>query len=261
VSPGALAGRRIVLTRPREQAEALAALIREAGGEPLVFPAIEIEDLADPAPVHALADRLDELDLAVFVSPSAVRKALGLLRARRSGRPWPARLRVAAVGGGSRSALERAGFAGVIAPRSGADSEALLALPELAEVAGKRVAIFRGEGGRELLVAALAARGARVEPIACYRRARPAADPAALLGEWARGAVHAVAVSSAEGLRNLAALLGEAGAQRLRETPLFVPHARVAAAAARLGAREAIVAGPGDAALVAGLVAYFAGAK
>ncbi len=259
--PQPLAGRRIVLTRPREQAAPLAALVREAGGEPILFPAIEIEDLADAAPVRALADRLEEFDLAIFVSPSAVQKALALLRARRSGRPWPARLRVAAIGGGSRSALEREGFSAVIAPQTGADSEALLALSELTDVAGQRIVILRGEGGRELLGDALAARGARVERLACYRRSRPGADPAALLEDWAHGAVHAVAVSSSEGLQNLAAMLGEAGAERLHDTPLFVPHARVAAEAARLGARAAIVAGPGDAELVAGLVAYFGGAK
>jgi uroporphyrinogen-III synthase len=261
MSAGALAGRRIVVTRPREQSAALAARIRAAGGEALVFPAIEIEDLPDPAPVHALADRLEELDLAIFVSPSAVHKALALLRARRGTRPWPVRLRVAAIGAGSRAALEREGFVDVIAPHSGADSEALLALAELADVAGRRIVILRGEGGRERLGEALAARGARVERVACYRRSRPAADPEALQQAWARGAVHAVAVSSGEGLENLRAMLGEAGARWLRQTPLFVPHARVAAQAARLGIREAIVAGPGDRELVAGLVAYFGGAK
>ncbi len=256
-----LAGRKILVTRPRAQAAALAALIREAGGEPLVFPAIEIRDLADAGPVRALADRLEEFDLAIFVSPNAVRKALELVRARRGARPWPTGLRVAAVGRGSRRELERAGFAGVIAPQAQAGSEALLALPELARPAGKEVVIFRGEGGRELLGDALAARGARVAYAECYRRARPVADGAPLLAAWARGAVDAVAVSSTQGLANLCAMLGAPGEQRLRETPLFVPHARVAKQAARLGVRETIVAGPGDAELVARLVAYFGGAR
>jgi uroporphyrinogen-III synthase len=66
-------------------------------------------------------------------------------------------------------------------------------------------------------------------------------------------------VSSAEGLANLHEMLGKLGSQWLRGTPLFAPHERVAAAARRLGVREAIVAGPGDAELVQGLVAYFRG--
>jgi uroporphyrinogen-III synthase len=254
---GALAGRRVVVTRPRERAGALAALIRRAGGEPLVFPTIEIRDPADAAPFYAIADRLADFDLAVFVSPTAVRKALALLRARRRDAPWPAALRIAAIGAGSRRELEREGFRGVLAPNGDADSEALLALPELARMRGRRVVIFRGQGGRALLGETLAARGATVEHAECYERARPEADAGPLLEAWARGAVDAAMVSSGEGLDNLCRLLGQAGREWLRDTPLFVPHARVAEKAAALGVRRLVVAGVSDAEMLAALVAYF----
>jgi len=175
-----LAGRGVLVTRPREQAAGLAALIGSAGGRALLFPAIEIEEAGDPAPALSLIDRLEDFDLAVFISPNAVRKALELARARRGDRPWPEQLRVSAPGRGTREELERHGFSRVIAPSSLADSEALLALPELAAVAGRRILIFRGEGGRELLGKALSARGARVEHAVCYRRVRPDADRGAL---------------------------------------------------------------------------------
>ena len=261
MSDSALAGRGIIVTRPREQAEGLARLIASAGGEPLVFPAIEIEDLADLRPILAAIDRLEEFDLAIFISPNAVHKALNLLRSRRGEHGWPPRLRVAAVGRGSRRELERQGLQEVLAPAAHADSEALLALPELAQVAGKRVLIFRGEGGRELLGDMLDARGASVEYAECYRRVRPRADSAPLLAAWARGGVHAVTVSSSEGLANLFEMLGKLGQQWLRTTPLFVPHERVADAARRLGVRSVFVAGPGDAQLLEALVAYFGAAK
>jgi uroporphyrinogen-III synthase len=261
VSDSALAGRGIVVTRPREQAEGLARLIASAGGEGLVFPAIEIEDLADLRPILGVIDRLEEFDLAIFISPNAVHKALNLIFSRRGERGWPPRLRVAAVGRGSRRELERQGLQEVLAPAAHADSEALLALPELAHMAGKRVVIFRGEGGRELLGDTLAARGARVEYAECYRRVRPRADSAPLLAAWARGGVHAVTVSSSEGLANLFEMLGKLGQQWLRTTPLFVPHERVAEAARRLGVRSVIVSGAGDAELLEALVAYFGAPK
>jgi uroporphyrinogen-III synthase len=253
-----LAGRRILVTRPRELAQELAALIREAGGEPLLYPAIEIRDAADPAPARALLARLREFDLAVFVSPSAVRKAMELAggRAQPAGpaRPpeqaWPAGLRVAAIGAGTRRELERRGFRDVIAPAGREDSEALLALPELA--GARRVAIFRGEGGREVLGDMLAARGARVEYAQCYRRARPAAAAAPA------GRIDAICVSSGEALRNLVALLGR---ERMAQATLFVPHARVAGIARELGLREPVLAGPGDGQMLAALVAYFGDAK
>ena len=179
MSPPALAGRRVVVTRPAGHAAHLAALIRAAGGEPVLFPVLEILDAEDLQPLLALVERLDTFDLALFVSANAVDKALALVLARRA---WPAALRVATVGRGSARALERHGFAAVIAPSERFDSEALLDLPELKDVAGKRVVIFRGEGGRELLGDTLAARGATVEYAECYRRGRwvpPAAEQAA----------------------------------------------------------------------------------
>lgn len=249
-----LAGKRIVITRPAGQAEQLARLVREAGGEPLLVPAIEIRPLEDPAPFHALAQRLEDFELAIFVSRNAVRSALALL----AGRPWPARLKAATVGQGSREELEHFGFANVIAPAAQSDSEALLALPALAEVRGRRVVIFRGDAGRQLLGEELERRGATVEYAACYRRVRPAGEGLAAL--WARG-VDAVALSSAEGLANLVAMLGDGAIAKLAAVALFVPHQRVAREAARRGLRRAVVAGPRDAEVAAALVAYFGGAR
>jgi uroporphyrinogen-III synthase len=257
MSAGPLAGRRIAVTRPREQAAGLAALVREAGGEPLVFPALEILPPADPGKALAIMARLEEFDLAIFVSRNAARQGLELARRARGGKPWPAGLAVAAIGSGTRRELEGHGLGGVIAPGEEADSEALLALPQLAAPAGKSVLIVRGEGGRGFLGEALAARGARVTYVECYRRALPDGDLAPLAAALGAGEVDAVTASSAEGLANLLAMLGAEARAALLRLPLFVPHRRVAEAAARHGAREAIVAGPGDAQAVAGLVAYF----
>lgn len=254
-----LKGRGIVVTRPRSRAHRLAALVEAEGGSALVFPTIEIESPGDPRPALALIDRLEEFELAVFVSPNAVEQAMRLVRLRRGGRPWPRRLRTAAIGRGSRRELERQGFEGVIAPQAGADSEALLALPELKQLSGKRVVIFRGEGGRELLGGTLAARGASVAVAQCYRRSRTRADRAPLLEALAHESLHALTASSSEGLVNLYEILDGPGRRRLRAIAHFVPHPRIAQTAAGLGAREVIVAGPGDAEMLAALVAYFGG--
>ena len=248
-----LAGRGIVVTRPREQAGRLAALLESAGARAFVFPALEISEPADPAPARRIIQRLAQFDLAAFVSPTAVDRAFALIAA------WPPGLRAAAIGQGSARELERHGVRDVIAPVSGSDSEALLAAPELSEVRGKRVVVFRGEGGRELLGETLRARGAAVEYAEIYRRTRPRADAGPLLQAWERGEIHAVGVSSAGSLRNLFEMLGPAGAQALRTTPLFAGHERVAAEARRLGAREVRVAGASDEEMLAALVAYFGG--
>ncbi|HEY5898247.1 MAG TPA: uroporphyrinogen-III synthase [Burkholderiales bacterium] len=238
------AGRGVVVTRPKDLAEPLARLIEARGGRAILFPVIEIEPLPAPA---ALA-RLAQFDIAVFVSPSAVRVALPAVGA------WPRRVRAAAIGSGTRRELERGGVPDVLAPVEGADSEALLALPAMHEVAGKRVLIVRGEGGRPLLAESLAARGASVEYAQCYRRAKSGRDPAPLAGRWKSGEVDAATAYSAQGVDNLLAIFG---ADLVAATPLFVPHERVASHALQLGIRQAIVAGPGDGEMIERLVAYF----
>jgi uroporphyrinogen III methyltransferase/synthase len=243
-----LKDRGIVVTRPFGQARHLSSLIEAAGGRPILFPTIEIQEL----PERALPP-LEDFDLAVFVSPTAVQCAL-----KKLGKSWPADLPVAAIGKGTRHVLERHGISNVLVPETAADSEALLALAPMQNVTGKKILIVRGEGGRELLGDKLAERGAQVEYAECYRRVLPQTDPAPLLAAWERREVDAVTVSSVEGLENLLKLIGDAGRQRLLGTPLFVPHARIAEHAKAAGATQVIVAGPGDEEMVEKLMAYFA---
>ena len=250
----ALAGRGIVVTRPAQQAGPLAARIRAAGGEPILFPVLEIVDTDNPGPLLDAIRRLDEYRLAVFISPNAVVRAMKQIADRRR---WPASLRVAAIGKGSVRELERAGITGVIAPDRRFDSEHLLELPELQAVAGQRIVIFRGDGGRELLGDTLKARGARVDYVECYRRARPQAAATPLLAAWAADTLHAVTITSSEGMRNLYEMVGEAGRARLCGTPVFAPHPRIAAVARELGVGRVIDTAPGDDGLMEALQRHF----
>lgn len=247
-----LSGLGILVTRPIHQAAHLAEQIAAEGGEPILFPTLEILDAADMRPALELIARLDHFDYAIFISPNAVAKGMGLI----GDRQLPAHLGIAAVGKGSATALKRSGVQQVIAPLRQFDSEGLLELAQFQDLRAKRVAIFRGQGGRELLGETLAARGAQVEYAECYRRARPDLDPAPLLQRWARGEVNAVTVTSGESLHNLRAMLGDAGRHWLEETPLFAPHERIAEVARSIGLRQVNATGAGDEGLMTGLIAW-----
>ena len=258
-SPGLpLAGRHIVVTRPQAQAQGLADGIAAAGGIPVPFPVLAIFDVEDVQPIIDVADRLEQFDLAIFISPNAVNKALNVVTARRS---WPESVGVACIGKSSEKELARYGFRDVIAPQGRFDSEALLELPPLAaeRIAGRRVVIFRGDGGRELLGDTLIARGAALEYVECYHRGKPRLDAAPLLKLWARDELDAITVTSSEGLRNLFDMVGKLGQQWLRKTLLFVPHGRIAEEAQRLGLVRVILTAPGDDGLLGGLVERFSG--
>ena len=244
-----LAGRTILVTRAPRQAAALGAAIRAVGGSVFEFPALAFE--AVPAQLlQASLAHVAAADFVIFVSPNAAEfgmAAIGTL---------PAGCSVLAVGPGTARALATHGIGAVITP-DGQDSEALLALPQLQNVDGQRVAIVRGVGGRALLGDTLAARGADVHYVECYRRLAPSADAAPLLARWRAGGIDAVTVASVETLRNLAALLGEAGTPLLARTPLFAPHEKIAAAARSFGIAQTTATPGGDAGLVAGLVNWF----
>jgi uroporphyrinogen-III synthase len=251
----AIAGRAVLVTRPAGLSGHLSELLHAQSCEAILLPAIEIHPPDDPVRLDAVIGRLESFQIAVFVSPTAVLRAHAAVTATRS---WPVGLRYAAVGSGTAKALRDIGIASVLAPEGRGDSEALAALPELADVAGKRIVIFRGQGGRESLREALLERGAHVEYAECYRRALPKADTAPLLERWRRGGIDAVCVTSAQGLDNVLALLGPGGAALLRATPVFVPHPRVADAARRLGVLQVTVTDPADEGLVAALASFFA---
>jgi len=249
-----LEGRNIVVTRPAGQAAHLAEALIGLGAKPILFPVLAIFDVDEPAPLQEMAIRLDEFDWACFVSPNAVEKSLAAILAHRT---WPARLRAATVGKSSELALAKFGVEDVVAPQRRFDSEALLELPELRDMKDRRVVIFRGDGGRELLGDTLKQRGATVEYVACYRRDKPALDPAPLLKLWGDGRLDGVTVTSSEGLHNLVDMVGKLGQTWLKKTPLFVPHQRIAGLARALGCHEVILTGPGDEGLVAGLLEYY----
>ena len=244
-----LAGLKIVVTRPREQAVQLARRIEQAGGIPLLFPLLDIAAAQDPGILHEQISRLAQFDLAIFISPNAVQYGMAAIRAVDALLPS---LKIATVGQGSAKALRELGITEIIAPAERFDSEGLLALPELQDIAGWHVMIFRGDGGRELLGETLRARGATVEYAACYRRGKPQLDAAALLD----AVPDAVSVTSSEALGHLWQMLGDAQRDSVRDTPLFVPHARIAELAHRQGWRQIRLTGAGDDGLLSALIVW-----
>jgi uroporphyrinogen-III synthase len=251
-SPGPLNGRGILITRPARQAAGFARQVAAIGGTPVMFPAIVILPPDDRRALDHAQRELAQYDAAVFVSANAVEYGVGDPAA------WPKDLLAFAPGPGTAAALAAVGITNVRVPTVSMDSEGLLALPQLSAVTGKRVVIFRGGGGRELLSETLAARGAIVETVDCYRRARPVSGAVGLEEALHAGRVDAATLTSSEGLDNLWALLGADARTRLAATPMFVPHSRIGARAGEFGIARVIVTPPADAGLLAALLQYFA---
>ena len=242
----------MIVTRPQRQAAGLAQKLVVVGATPLLWPAIVILPPLDRTPLERAHAMLDSYDIAVFVSANAVE--YGVPDPSR----WPPSLRVFAPGPGTAEALAAVGLTSVRIPVTTFDSEGLLALPELQQVHGARVLIFRGQVGRELLGNTLVQRGARVDYVSCYRRAAPTSGAEGLLDALRDDRAHALTLSSAEAIDNLLAAIGIEGRALLARIPAFVPHPRVAVHARAAGLPAVTTAAGGDAGLVAGLLEWFA---
>ena len=259
IDGAALRGKRILITRPREQAHRLCALIRRSGGRPLRFPLIAIEPLPlTPAARREAHEQLAAAATVIFISRNAARwfcrefpQAATVLAAKS----------ILAAGPGTRDSLRRRGIeqAQCAAPGIGSESigsEGLLALPQLAADAarGRRVLIVKGEGGRELLQQTLRRRGADIACLELYRRRPPQTSGAQFTTIWRQARPDAMIFTSAGGIANLARLIPPDGLPGLSTTPALVFGERVAAAARSAGFRRVLSApAVGDCALLRAL--------
>ncbi len=243
---------RVLVTRPAGQAQRLCGLLKAAGHECVRLPTIEIQPAADPYRLEAIADTLEDYDLAVFVSVNAVQMGLERILDQRD---WPEHTQIATVGARSAEALTAYGLSVDLVPEHQFNSEALLALEGLEDMSGREVVIFRGNGGREVLRDTLLERGAEVEYVEAYRRVCPTVDAGLMHQLLQPGYLDYITITSNEALQNLFAMAGKEGQAALRQIPLVVVGERQARLAAQLDFVHAplVAAQASDAALLAAL--------
>lgn len=274
--PGAVAPARLLLTRPRAQADDWARRMAALGVPTASLPLIDIEPADDPAPVDAAWSSLAAMDLAMFVSPNAVEHFF--LRRPRDA-VWPGRTWAATVGPGSAQALIERGVPAdrIVQPPAGSDSlDSEHLWPEMVRVAGpdwtgRRALLVRGDGGREWLGDRLREAGADVTAVGAYRRACPrlaAEDQALLRAALQAPERHVWLFSSSEAIGYLDTLEqgtrsldpGGAAAPGIEAPELpawgrvraLATHERIAARAQALGVGHVVLVRPDAEAVAAG---------
>jgi len=241
-----LQGLHIAVTRPADQAQGLCSAIENEGGLAIPFPLLAISALPDYQLFEQQISRLDHTDWAIFISSNAVDFAMP--RVLKKYAALPANLKFAAIGRQTANALAAYGVSNVLIPQTRFDSETLLALPEMQNVRGNAIAIFRGVGGRELMAETLKARGADVYFAESYQRINPQKDAGLLDAEWQQNRLDAVIVTSSEAMRYLLRMADNA--EWLRHITLCVNHERIAELPRQLGLKVAVAGAPGDEAML-----------
>ncbi len=210
-----LTNKHIMVTRPAHQASELIHLLEQTGAQVYCQPLIEIIAIHKPAAAIELIKKLDNTDIAIFISQNAVAHGMRLIQQYSN---LPTQTKLATVGLGSATLLETLANRPVdIMPQSSYNSEGLLAHPALQKVDDKTITIFRGIGGRNLLAETLRERGAEVEYAEVYQRRCPDIDLQQLEKAWQQQPIDFICISSGEGLDNLVANISKKTApQQLR---------------------------------------------
>jgi uroporphyrinogen-III synthase len=222
----------VLVTRPELQAMPLCRLLESLGATTVRLPALDIRPLKDRRALAEHVGVLENFDVIVFTSANAVRFGVSLLDQKRG-------LTLAAVGPATSRALNQAGYRVAIQPDS-FDSEGLLTHPRLERVAGHRILIIAGTGGRDLLQQELTRRGATVICADVYQRV-PATPTAAMLQavaeRFAAGELQVITATSVEIGASLLKLAPPELRGEFERVHWLVPGERVALGLRELGLR------------------------
>lgn len=250
--PKALQGLTVLVTRPAHQASRFQQLLAAQGAHAVLFPVVEIRP---PDDVAALATQLVDIatyDTALFISANAVDYGLQALATPQ----LLQHLTLGAIGKKTAQALQQHGFTAQWVPTAGFTSEDWLALPQTQQLAGRRILIFRGAGGRELLADTLRQRGATVTQVDVYQRVCPKIAASQLKQHHEQQQLDIIAITSSEGILNLVTMLDNPA--WIKTLPLLVGSPRMRETARQAGFDGTLIMAdnPSDEAMLQALIQW-----
>jgi len=234
-----LFGRRVLVTRSRQQASALSERLRELGAEPVEYPAIEIAPPKDIAPLDEAIARLSAYDWLIFTSANAVRALVDRMSEKGTDIQALGRPKIAAIGPATAQTLAGYGLRVDYVPEVYTSAEIAAGI---GDVARKRILLPRAERATKQLAQALRGKRAVVDEVVAYRTlAVGTSDELKALLE--DGQIDIVTFTSSSTVRNLAASLqGQTPGNALSRCLVACIGPVTARTTERLGIRVDVVA-------------------
>lgn len=206
-----LFGKRILVTRTRQQASELRLGLAELGAEVFEAPTLELvpPSAEDDARLNQAIDRIDENDWVLLTSANAVNVLAERLAALGRDARQLGRVQIAAVGDATTAALwDQLRLKSDFVPDQFSGEAMAKQFIKEREVEGRRCLLLRADIARPALPRLLVEAGAIVNEVVAYQTQRPEALPDAVL-EALREGMDWVTFTSSSTVRNLVALLGE----------------------------------------------------
>jgi uroporphyrinogen III methyltransferase/synthase len=203
-----LFGKRIVVTRSRDQASVFAEMLIDRGASPIEFPSIDVVPPASWAELDTALDTVETYQWVIFTSANAVRFFFERLRSRGTDLRILKGVNICAVGPKTAEALERHGLKADLIPTE-FKAEGVLAALGGVQVKGRRFLIPRAKVARELIPEKLRELGAEVTVATAYENVRPAADVERVKKLFTEKKIAAVTFTSSSTVHNFGEMLGQ----------------------------------------------------
>ena len=228
-----LFGKRVVNTRPADQALGLTADLQELGAQVISLPTIEIVKPASWREVDAAVQGLDRFDWVIFTSAGAVGIFMDrLAELGRDARAFgPAK--VASLGPATGDALRRRAIRADLVPPEFTSAGLLADLKHRHDMAGKRVLLPRSDIARKELSDGLEALGARVTQVSLYLTRTNTSPPPQAVDAVRRGECDVVTFTSSSTVQGFLDIVGREAVDALRESVRFASIGPVTTATAR----------------------------
>ncbi|HWP59340.1 MAG TPA: uroporphyrinogen-III synthase [Candidatus Acidoferrales bacterium] len=199
-----LKGRRVVITRPRSQAQAFARQIENLGGEVVAAPTIEIVPPASYESLDRAIERIASYDWIIFTSVNGVKFLIGRMRDLGVSIALLGEKRIGAIGPQTARELAHHQISVGVVPRE-YRAEAIVDALAPREIRGQRILLPRAAKARDVLPAALRKGGAEVDVVEAYR-AVPVPVSGELVAELRAGRVDAVTFTSSSTVEGFVAV-------------------------------------------------------
>ncbi|KAB2824899.1 uroporphyrinogen-III synthase [Aliivibrio finisterrensis] len=222
----------ILVTRPEQESQALCDALNQLGHPAISHPLLTIHPGNELSQLPELFSPLSDGDFLIAVSQHAVEHTQNYLQHHQI--EWKKGLNYLAVGQKSAQHL-RTYISDAVHFPTPSDSEHLLALPVLNRVAGKKVLILRGNGGRDLIYQALEALGAEVNYCEVYQRKMTPFDGKLNAQKWQSQNINTIIITSGEQLSFFTSQFAGTDLDWVLHCRLLVPSERINLLGQQLG--------------------------
>jgi uroporphyrinogen III methyltransferase/synthase len=200
-----LTGKRILITRARDQAAVFASSLKDLGAEVIELPTIEIVSPASWKGVDRAIDRIASYDWLIFTSANGANFFWQRWMEKNKDR-LPPSLKVCAIGPATAYQLAEKGITVHYTPKEFV-AEAILKGLEKSMLKGKRILLARAKEARDVLPEGLRKMGAQVDVVETYRTVKPKGGSKKLKELLTKGKVDAITFTSSSTVNHFVELL------------------------------------------------------